>query len=209
MSGILSFVPRVFGSVGTVASLIALAISFKQQDEGYGTLRTLLIVAAIGFFILDVHVAFRSFRADRAYTYTLEIEGRQAVRRFMHNWIESSGRTAIFSRDMSWASEPDIADLLRKKAASGELTICVPTQTALTSELELGGAEILTYGRLRHVPRSRFTIRNYGRGDAEVAIGLADGNSHRIRTYQAGRHPAFQTCEDLVEVIRKLPAAAR
>lgn len=50
---------------------------------------------------------------------------------YMYNWISKGGRVVIFTRDMSWASDARIKDLLLRKAELEELSICVPKKIPL------------------------------------------------------------------------------
>jgi hypothetical protein len=67
--------------------------------------------------------------------------------------------------------------------------------------LKQRGARIHTYQRLRHVPRSRFTIVDYGLEGARVAVGAKLGGRHVIQEFQSGSHPFFAVAEDLVKFL--------
>ena len=112
----------------------------------------------------------------------------------------NEGRVAVFTRDMSWAGDAKIAQLLDAKAKRSELVICLPTHIPLTRELEALGAEIYTYQGLGYAPKSRFTVVRFERGDARVAIGRQIGGVHTIETFSVGEHPVFALAEDLVEI---------
>lgn len=123
---------------------------------------------------------------------------------FMHQWISSSGRVAIFSRDMSWAHEERFKELLKRKAENNELTICVECDINLTNELKQAGARVVTYGAYGLVPRSRFTIVDFERDGASVAVGVKQQGYHVIQTYSSGHHPFFAVSEDMVKLIARL-----
>ena len=160
------------------------------------------------FFLADVAAAISEYRTRRTRSYPVKGD-KAGINNFMKEWIQASGRTAIYTRDMSWAETPGVEDLLTRKAVSGELTICLPTPTDLSDRLLAHGAQVHTYSRLGVTPRSRFTIANYGRGDARVAIGITRGNRHHIEVFRAGSDFAFQLSEDLIDVIGSLPESAR
>lgn len=107
----------------------------------------------------------------------------------------------IFSRDMSWTDEKAIRQVLMEKAGRNELTVFLEHPIPLTDELRRQGAQIVTYGALGHVPRSRFTIVDFGREGARVAVGVKVGNDHVIQEFRSGDHPFFAVAEDLVKLL--------
>ena len=123
------------------------------------------------------------------------------VSNYMRNWISSAGRVVIFSRDMSWAGEQATVDVLFSKARQNELTVCVEHDMHLTRELEKAGARVITYGALNHVPRSRFTIVDYEKDGARVAVGASVKGQHVVQEFQSGEHPFFAVAEDLVKIL--------
>ncbi len=107
----------------------------------------------------------------------------------------------IFSRDMSWTHDEAIRQVLMEKAGRNELIVCLEHPIRLTDELRRQGAQIVTYGALGHVPRSRFTIVDFGREGARVAVGVKVGNEHVIQEFRSGDHPFFAVAEDLVKLL--------
>jgi hypothetical protein len=125
------------------------------------------------------------------------------IREYMHAWIEHGGRVAVWTRDMSWAQNPETRGLLLRKAGQGELILCLPEENALSRELKAAGAQICAYGsRFLESPAARFTISFYGRGGARVAVGHTEGDFHVIEECDASSHPAFYLAEDLVGLVR-------
>jgi hypothetical protein len=122
----------------------------------------------------------------------------------MRKWVSSGGRVVIFSRDMTWADEPATRNLLRDKARRNELTVCLEHAISLTDELKQDGATIITYGELVHVPQSRFTIVDFGREGARVAVGVRNGNVHIIQEFQSGIDPLFALADDMVKFLMAL-----
>ena len=104
---------------------------------------------------------------------------------------------------MSWVADDEIKGLLISKAKSDEVTICVPHETGLTKDLAAEGARIHTYSQTDHVPQSRFTVVNFGRGDARVAVGHRHGDLHVIEEFSANDHPAFYMALDLIQLVTK------
>jgi hypothetical protein len=119
----------------------------------------------------------------------------------MCRWVSQPGRVVIFSRDMSWARADSVRNVLVGKADRGELTVCLEHEVQLTNELHNHGANIVTYGHIGHVPRSRFTIVGFEREGARVAVGVADNGRHVIQEFQSGAHPFFAVAEDLVKLL--------
>ena len=107
----------------------------------------------------------------------------------------------IFSRDMSWADDEATRQILLEKAERNELTVCVERSIPLTDELRQSGARIVTYESLGHVPRSRFTIVDFDRDGARVAVGVRVQDKHVIQEFRSGHHPFFAVAEDLVKFL--------
>lgn len=120
---------------------------------------------------------------------------------YMRKWVSSGGRVVIFSRDMSWTDDEATRQVLREKAGRNELTICLEHPIRFTNELRQQGAQIVTYGALGHVPLSRFTIVDFGREGARVAVGVKVGNDLVIQEFRSGDHPFFAVAEDLVKLL--------
>jgi len=161
---------------------------------------TLLVLAVFAFIVLVV-LEFADRRGRRVYTK----DDSEGIKRYMHAWIEHGGRVAIWTRDMSWAQNPETRQLLTEKARRNELILCLPEVNALASELSEAGAEVCAYGTgLLEAPASRFTIVFFGRDGSRVAVGRAEGDSHVIDEFSAGGHPAFHLAADLVTLARAL-----
>jgi hypothetical protein len=81
----------------------------------------------------------------------------------------------------------------------------LPSKITKVDEFEKSGATIVVYQSLNYTPLSRFTITNYGRDDAKVAVGksMSNGN-HLIEVYGNGEHPYFQVANDLINVINSI-----
>lgn len=157
--------------------------------------------ALIGIFIvlavITIWTEIRRFMAERH-----KVFGSVAsINKYMCRLVQSTGRTVIFSRDLSWSSEPEASQALKTKAASQDLTICLYHETSFSKELQALGANIILYGDSGHEPRSRFTIVGYGVEGSRVAVGSRQGNKQIVYEYAAGQHPAFALAEDLARII--------
>ena len=126
---------------------------------------------------------------------------KSRINNYMHSWISMGDRVAIFTRDMSWGNDRRIKNLLSLKAQKDELSIYVPITKPLIEELKAKGAHVFTYSQLEVDPQSRFTIINYGKGDAQVAIGRTYGDKHIIEEFAVGDHPVFNVVVDLVRFL--------
>ncbi len=58
----------------------------------------------------------------------------------MHDWIEHGSRVAMWTRDMSWAQNPEALRLLTEKARSNELIPFLPAVNELASNDASAGA---------------------------------------------------------------------
>src|SRR5207249_2946132 len=113
------------------------------------------------------------------------------IRAYMRRWLSFGGRAVVFTRDMTWADDPSVTNVLMEKARQHELTICIEHMIPLAEELQQQGAEVISYGELHVVPRSRYTIIDFERDSARVAVGGAVGRSHVIQEFRNGEHPFF------------------
>ena len=126
---------------------------------------------------------------------------KKRIKRYMRHWVASGDRAVILSRDLSWVDDPDMKSVLIMKAKKSELTIYIQKEITLSDELKSFGAEIVTYSRSGHSPRSRFTIINYGKEGARVAIGAQSKGKHVIEEFESGQHPIFAVADDLTKFI--------
>lgn len=184
---------------GSIASMIGLLVVFLPSPSELPWWAICLLAIAATLFILLLLMEWSALK--RAHIYA----GSDAngIRRYMHNWIQHGGRVAIWTRNMSWAENPETLALLQEKAKREELIICLPQPTDLTTNLANLGAEICAYGD-EHLesPASRFTIALLGRDGSRVAIGHAIGESHVINEFDARSNPAFYVAADLVALVR-------
>jgi hypothetical protein len=188
---------KLLACAGSLSSLIALLVVFFPEDLSWWNI-ALLVIA--GFcFVAFVLLELVTHRGHRVFSKS----DTAGIKKYMHDWIEHGGRVAVWTRDMSWARNEDTRELLKKKAAQGELILCLPEQNDLAKELAAAGAEVYAYGANQlELPASRFTIGFFGRDGARVAVGRADGDCHVIDEFNAGGHPAFYLAEDLVALVR-------
>jgi hypothetical protein len=199
------FVRQLVTSIGTYGTLLALVYSLKQTGRPFTRWQGVLLLVGIALLAADLGFIVRDYvkRPQRRFRRTAKQERR--IRDFMHAWLGSNGRVAVFSRDLSWVKHDDHAlrELLLAKARARELTVVVPAPTPLTDNLAVEGAEIVTYPDLDFVIQSRFTLIGLGRTGGRVAIGHTQDGVHVIDQLDAP-DPAFFMANDLVEVMRRI-----
>ena len=165
----------------------------EQRSGWHFVILVVAIAAAILLLVREGVIYKRS--APKVY------KDSKKINDYMYRWIGSGGRVVIFSRDMSWASGDEIRRLLFEKAENNELTICLEHSIPLTGELQNAGATIVYYEDYNHVPRSRFTIIDFEREGARVAVGVNEDGNHVIQEFRSGTHPIFAVCEDLAKFV--------
>jgi hypothetical protein len=183
---------RVVGSLGTVVT--ALSVVFSMSSPLLIKIVLWLLVAIAAYtVVIDV----KSFSAKRPKRF---IPNSEKVNGYMCKWLNSGGRVAVFSRDLSWAQKNSKAEeILQNKAKNGELVLFVKVQTALTDQLKSLGAQVNQYPE-SFVPKARFTVVDYEKDGARLAIGLVEDNMHTIREYDT-RHPnVMALANDLISL---------
>jgi hypothetical protein len=107
----------------------------------------------------------------------------------MHKWLSSGGLAAVFSRDLSWVKPGSEVDkLLTDKATHQELILFVSKHTEITKRLRAEGGVVHTYPS-HYSPSSRFTIIDYKKNGARIAVGANEDGKHTIRKYSLGSSP--------------------
>lgn len=201
---------RLAASATAFGSLVILSLSLSPNGVALSTGQKSLIALSIALVAIDFGLAVYDYLQDRPTLIKRNKKFESRVNKYMQTWLQKGGRTAVFTRDMTWAEEPTTLQVLQQKAERGELVLCLPVATDMSRLLEDSGAEVYTYERVGLEPASRFTVINYGKGgNAEVAIGYTSEGVHRIDELKIGDHPAAQMSHDLVALVESLPASAR
>jgi len=186
--------------VSSFASVLGVALVLWPTPNGLNSRQAAWLTALACLFALGLYLDIDKHLKKQPRKYKTP----EQINDYMYRWITRGGRVVIFTRDMTWAQERRMENLLEDKARRGELSISLPKHTELTRRLETRGANVFTYEKIGHVPSSRFTIINDGRMDAAVAIGRQIDGVQVIEEFAEGQHPAFAIAEDLTEIIRKL-----
>ena len=192
-----SAVAAFLSGLGIIISLLVSAGLFPEW--------VLMPVAALFFFIAIMTVIV--LRAGTT-THVYRADDEIGIRGYLMRWIKNGGRVAIWTRDMSWAEDAEMKEMLRSKAQSRELIICLPDETEATVNLRNHGADVIAYGAWDS-PLTSFTIANYGRAGSRVAVGRRKGNLHIIQEFSAEAHSAFDMARDLVTLVREQKLAGQ
>ncbi|NDV42387.1 hypothetical protein [Flagellimonas sediminis] len=193
-------IKNILSQIGSIASLCGLIFSLKTDQQSFGGWQWFLVFISILFFIVSIYLIVSEYLSNKPKMYTKKSD----IRDYMYNWIKNGGRVVIFTRDMSWVNDEEMKNLLRNKSRGKECIICMPNKIDKVVEFESEGATVIEYSSLDYTPLSRFTITNYGRYDAKIAVGKSLGNGkHLIEEFGNGEHPYFQVANDLVRILEK------
>ena len=182
-------------SFGTILGVVAPFFVSAQSITWWMMLLVGLFAVFAGLVIVLVFISGPVTRAYRA-------DDKRGINKYMVNWIDNGGRVAVWTRDMSWAGDPTVNPMLHRKAASKELIICLPERNHVSDSLEEDGAEVIAYGTWDS-PSNSFTITNYNRDGARIAVGRREGDYHVIREFSQADAPTFQLADDLVTLVRE------
>lgn len=189
---------NIGSQIGVLASLLGLAYTLRPTTGVFSGWQYLLIFISILLFIVYVIFEIYEYCTNGKLTFS----NPKSIRNYMFKWIKSSGNTVIFTRDLSWVNDEEMREMLRTKSQNHELIICLPNRIERVEEFEIMGATIIEYSQIQYTPTSRFTIKNFGRNDAMIAVGQGlENNKHLIEEYKNGEHPYFHVANDLVKML--------
>jgi len=188
---------RLVSTMGTIVTAgSVLWMSGQQPARPVKVALLALIVLAVLVTAVDI-AKYRSMRPKR---YPLN---SPAIKTYMEEWLKSGGRAAVFSRDLSWATGGETAEVLKAKSRRGELIVFAGRQTAELTGLAAEGAEVHNYAGFRFEPEARFTIVDYGKAGARLAIGFPEDGKHVIYEYStANNHAIMALAGDLIALAR-------
>ncbi len=97
------------------------------------------ILGILGTLIAAVSLLGQVFLIwkERAQTF----RGPKEINAYMMRWLESGGKTAIFTNDMTWAEDQEVFDVLEAKAQRNELLVCASADNGRISKLASAGAD--------------------------------------------------------------------
>jgi hypothetical protein len=184
--------------IGAVASVLSVGIPGLLSEGNVILWKLAVLVISVPFTVAAIWLVFRSEHPTRVY----RIDKDADIVNYLYRWIQTGGHVLICTRDMSWADEPKMMDLLKLKASSQELTIVLPEEVNRSNVLKAKGAEVFAYGD-REPLLTHFTIVNYGRPGSRVAIGWRSGDRHLIQEFSAAdEHPTFYLAHDVVKLAK-------
>ena len=183
---------------GAVASVLGVGIPGLLSEGSVVWWKFAVLSLSIPFTVVAIVLVFRSEHPTRVYRIGADTD----ITNYLYCWIQTGGHVVICTRDMSWAGESKMMDLLKRKATSRELTIILPQRVDRSDCLEAEGAEVFAHGELEPLA-TRFSIVNYGQPGARVAIGWRSGDRHLIEEFSAAdEHPTFYLAHDLVKLAK-------
>ena len=184
--------------LGAEASVLGLAIPGPFSEGSVVWWKLAVLTLSLLCTVVAIVLVFKSEHPTRIYRIGADTD----IANYLYRWIRTGGHVVICTRDMSWAGEPKMKDLLKHKASSRELTIILPKEVNSSNCLKAKGAEIFAHGNLEPLA-TRFSIVNYGQPGARVAIGWRSGDRHLIQEFSAAdEHPTFYLAHDLVKLAR-------
>ena len=191
----LQFSIRAVGVIGTLLGVFSIFLTVENLSTP--TTVGLVVVLTFSFVVLGVDL----YNLIRNSPHKFEPNSPQIID-YMLKWLSTGGRTAIFTRDMSWAvAGSDVTKLLEAKAARHELLIFVAQMSPVVEALHSLGAEVYIYPK-QFTPRSRFTIIDFEKHGARIAIGVVEGKKHVIRESSVAESPMSPVLEDLVSLAK-------
>lgn len=188
---LLEIVIRAFSIVGSSATIASWAIPMPG-----GPFKIFLLsLSILGLGIL----CFDGFCVWSTLPETYQSGDEQNINSYMCKWLTSGGRAAIFSRDLTWGNSPQTADTLKDKAKKQELVICVAAMNPFLEELQSLGADVHVRPH-GFTPSVSFTIINFDKTTARVAIATQHSKSHVITEYDFRDHqPILSVATDLIK----------
>jgi hypothetical protein len=195
------FISRLITTIASYASIFGVIVTIQPNLTLLPAFGKFLLLLATAATVISLSVDIQEFSRNRKRVYR---KSSERIIKYMHKWIDTGGRCAIFTRDMTWTTNEDIRNLLIRKSRNHELWIFMPSPTQFALELEQHGAKIINYANIEVVPRSRFTVIHWGQDGARVAVGRPQGNLHEISEYEIGKDPIYSVIEDLLEILAKM-----
>ncbi|MCW3106589.1 MAG: hypothetical protein JWQ09_1095 [Segetibacter sp.] len=194
---------KTIGNISAPASIIGFLFPYFSDNKGF-SFNVFQICCLLLFVLSTITILYIDYKSKPK-----RYKNAQEINNYMYDWISNIGRIVIFTRDMTWTDEKRIKDKLIEKSRNDELIVCMPKANEFANELKGHGANIIEYSNLNYQPQSRFTIVQYGRNDAKVAIGKTYSKYHLIEEFHNGDHPLFHVAQDLVNILIKANETGR
>lgn len=177
-----------FAIVGWISSLFSIVKLNCFPEIIQGIIITVVAVLSI----LYIRLQLSDFKNRKKARHILETE--QEANAYLKQWIgTNSGHVFIYTNDMSWAENPELMKLLKKKARASNLTICLRKSTQEAQTLQEAGAKLYILSNHDEV-HSRFIIVNYNDPNPRVSVYKRDDHEGFINEqYDTQSNPAVVT----------------
>ena len=129
--------------IGAVASVLSVGIPGLLSEGNVIWWKLAVLFISVPFTVAAIWLVFRSEHPTRVY----RIDKDADIVNYLYRWIQTGGHVLICTRDMSWADEPKMMDLLKLKASSRDLTIVLPEEVDRSNVLKAQGAEVFRVWR--------------------------------------------------------------
>jgi hypothetical protein len=194
-------VTKLLGTIGvhivSIAGIVRFYFSLPENAQHELSWQLFAVAMCVFNFAAILWESISHFRNAPK---TFRLTQPDKIRNYMIRWLQSGGRAVVFTRDMTWLNE-SVREILIRKAQNHELTLCIEHMLPIAKELEKEGADIISYGDLGVVPQSRYTIIDFEKHGARVAVGGAVGRRHVIQEFREGDHPFFAVAADLAKIL--------
>jgi hypothetical protein len=175
----------VVGTITTAGKVLA-------TTDKLGTALTLGLWVLIGLTVIVAVADIHTFVRSQPKRYEPQSPN---IHDYMCRWLNQGGNVAVFSRDLSWViKDSEAYKVLSRKAAKGELVAFVANDSEVVRDLVVAGGKLISHPK-GFTPKSRFTIIDYGKSGARVAIGRVEDSRHTIREFD-GRDPTVLALAD-------------
>ena len=108
--------------IGAVASVLSVGIPGLLSEGNVIWWKLAVLLISVPFTVAAIWLVFRSEHPTRVY----RIDKDADIVNYLYRWIQTGGHVLICTRDMSWADEPKMMDLLKLKPARGTSRLSCP-----------------------------------------------------------------------------------
>lgn len=186
----------------SLGASVRLVLSFKDPTTSISIWQAAGILLIVALTAILLFTEIQDYRKSRIKVLKSETQ----IRDFMYDLVSNGNRVCIFTRDMSWAHDKNMKDMLTNKARAGDLTLVMPGPTELSTMLQKESATVHYYGTATPPTKTRFTITNVDRAEVRITIGRNEGTKrHTIETFaEQHGHPAYSLAQDLASLLRAI-----
>lgn len=150
---------KIIGNIGSIASVIAL---FFVETNWYWW-RVLGIILGLAGSLYLIIAEVLEYKKSKPIICKNDTE----IRKYMYDWIKTSGKVNVFSRDLSWVND-EIKIMMQCKG--DDLSVCAEKDSQLIKDLRQAHVNVYLYGGMQYEPISRFTIIRANKPQKQIAI---------------------------------------